>query len=127
MTSLTDGSVHIQTTSESNPSPPSWSGDVILLATSLRTQGLLITISEGVRVARRRFGHCEIIDVLAVLVGSAICGERTLEDFSKRLPPFAHPFMALCERDRFPSRSTLSRFLAALTRDPAEALRARTR
>jgi hypothetical protein len=31
--------------------------------------------------------------------------------------------MALFERDRLPSRSTLSRFLAALTKDPVEALR----
>ena len=32
--------------------------------------------------------------------------------------------MALFERDRLPSRSALSRFLAALTSEPVEALRA---
>jgi hypothetical protein len=31
--------------------------------------------------------------------------------------------MALCARDQLPARSTLSRFLAALTQEPAEALR----
>ncbi len=31
--------------------------------------------------------------------------------------------MALFERDRLPARSTLSRFLAALTQEPVEALR----
>jgi len=53
----------------------------------------------------------------------AISGERTLEEFYKQLQPFAVPFMALVERDRLPSRSALSRFLAALTEVPIEALR----
>jgi hypothetical protein len=53
----------------------------------------------------------------------AISGERTLEAFYERLQPFAVPFMALFERDRLPSRSALSRFLAALTGAPVEALR----
>ena len=64
-----------------------------------------------------------MIDFLAVLFGYAISGERTLEEFYERLQPFAVPFMALFERDQFPSRSALSRFLAALTEAPVEALR----
>lgn len=58
-----------------------------------------------------------------VLFGYAISGERTLEDFYERLQPFAGPFMALFDRDQLPARSTLSRFLAALTEAPVEALR----
>src|SRR5215472_7503969 len=50
-------------------------------------------------------------------------GERTLEAFYQRLQPFAGPFMALFGRDQLPARSTLSRFLAALTPEPVEALR----
>src|SRR5260221_8060181 len=53
----------------------------------------------------------------------AISGDRTLEPFYQRVHPFAVPFMALFERDRLPARSTLSRFLAALTEVPVEALR----
>ena len=64
-----------------------------------------------------------MIDFLAVLFGYAISGERTLEAFHERLQPFAIPFMALFERDQLPPRSTLSRFLAALTEAPVEALR----
>ncbi len=64
-----------------------------------------------------------MIDFLAVLFGYAISGERTLEEFYLHLQPFAGPFMALFERDRLPSRSALSRFLAALTPEPIEALR----
>jgi len=43
--------------------------------------------------------------------------------FYERLQPFAVPFMALFGRDRLPVRSTLSRFLAALTAEPIEAFR----
>src|SRR5213083_3363959 len=64
-----------------------------------------------------------VIDFLAVLFGYEILGERTLEEFYQRLQPFAVPFMALFERDRLPSRSALSRFVAALTEAPVEALR----
>ena len=123
MTSIADGSVIIQTSAESVPSTPSWFGEVALMATHLRKQGVLTKIDEGVRFARRRFGHYEVIDFLAVLFGYAISGERTLEAFYTRLQPFAGPFMALFDRDRLPARSTLSRFLAALTEAPVEALR----
>jgi hypothetical protein len=73
--------------------------------------------------ARRRFGHYEMIDFLAILFGYAISGERTLEEFYKHLQPFTVRFMALFERDQLPSRSALSRFLAALTEAPVEAMR----
>jgi hypothetical protein len=123
MTSIADGSVIIQTSSESAPSMPSWFGEVVLMAAHLRKYGVLATISDRVRFTRRRFGRYEVINFLAVLFGYAISGERTLEAFYERLQPFAVPFMALFERDQLPARSTLSRFLAALTEAPVEALR----
>ncbi len=123
MTSIADGSVHIQTSAESVPSTPSWFGEVVLIVGHLRKQGILSKISERVRFVRRRFGHYEVIDFLAVLFGYAISGERTLEAFYERLQPFAVPFMALFERDRLPSRSALSRFLAQLSEGPVETLR----
>src|SRR6266496_3840458 len=86
--------------------------------------GVLAKISERVRFARRRFGRYEVIDFVAVLFGYAVSGERTLEAFYERLHPFAAAFMALFGRDRLPARSTLSRFLAALTPEAVEALRA---
>lgn len=123
MTSIADGSVSIQTSSESVPSTPSWFGEVVLLAAHLRKRGILTKMNERVRFARRRFGRYEVIDFLAVLFGYAMSGERTLEAFYERLQPFAVSFMALFERERLPVRSTLSRFLAALTETPVEALR----
>jgi hypothetical protein len=123
MTSIADGSVSIQTSSASIPSTPSWFGEVVLLAAHLRKHGVLSKISERVRFARRRFGRYDVIDFFVVLFGYAISGERTLEAFYERLQPFAISFMALFERDHLPARSTLSRFLAALTEVPIESLR----
>ena len=123
MTSITDNSVKIQTTAESNPSPPAWFGEIVFISSSLRKHGILSKINGQVRFARKRFGRYEVIDFLAVLFGYAISGERTLEEFYQRLQPFAIPFMALFERDRLPSRSALSRFLAALSEASVEALR----
>ncbi len=123
MNSIADGSVNIQTFSQSVLSTPSWFGEATLLIEHLRKQGALSALSERVRFTRRRFGRYEVIDFLAILFGYAISGERTLEAFYEGIEPFAVPFMALFNRDRLPARSTLSRFLAALTQEPVEALR----
>ncbi|HEX6484677.1 MAG TPA: hypothetical protein VF043_38010 [Ktedonobacteraceae bacterium] len=120
---MADSQVGIQAMSRPEPSTPSWLGEVVLIVEYLRKHGLLTKISEEVRVVRRRFGHYEAIDFLAVLFGYAISGERTLEKFYQRLRPVAVPFMALFERDRLPSRSALSRDFSALTEEPVEALR----
>ena len=123
MSSIADSAIHIQTSSQSIPSTPSWFGEVTIMAHYLQRIGVLAAISERVRFARRRFGRYEVIDFVALLIGYAISGERTLEDFYEHLLPFALPFMSLFGRDRLPDRSTLSRFLAALTPEPVEALR----
>ncbi len=123
MTSIADSSIIIQTSSRSVPSTPSWFGEVALIVEHLRQQGVLDAICERVRFARRRLGHYEVIDFLAVLFGYAISGERTLEAFYERLAPFDEPFMALFNREQLPSRSALSRFLASFTPAAVEALR----
>ncbi len=123
MTSIADSSVIIQTSSASVPSTPSWFGEVALIIPYLRKLGVLDAITSQVRFARRRFGHYEVIDFLAVLFGYAISGERTLEEFYEQLLPLAQPFMALFDRERLPSRSALSRFLASLSLEATEALR----
>jgi hypothetical protein len=105
------------------PSTPFWFGEVAVIAHALRRLDVLATIEERVRFARRRFGYYDLIDFVAVLLGYAISGERTLEAFYERVQPFAAPFMALFGRDRLPHRSTLSRFLAALNQAVVEALR----
>lgn len=123
MSSIIHSPVNIQTTSRSVPSTPDWFGEVTVIAHFLKQQGVLAAIEEQVRFARRRFGHYDTIDFVAVLLGYAISGERTLQTFYERLQPFASAFMALFGRERLPHRSTLSRFLAALDQAPVEALR----
>ena len=123
MNSIADGSVIIQTSSQSVLATPSWFGETTLIVAHLRKQGVLTAINERVRFARRRFGRYEVNDFLAVLFGYAISGERTLEAFYEGLQPFAVAFMALFDRDQLPARATLSRFLSALTQEPVEALR----
>jgi hypothetical protein len=85
MISIASGPVTIQTSAQSVPSTPGWMGEVVLIAHYLRKQGFLSTIAEQVRFARRRFGRYEILDFVAVLLGYAISGERTLEVFYDRL------------------------------------------
>ena len=81
MSSIADVSVKIQTSSHAVPSTPSWFGEAVLIVGYLKKHGVLDAIAERVRFARRRFGHYEVIDFVAVLFGYAISGERTLEAF----------------------------------------------
>ncbi len=115
--------VDIHTTSAPQPSVPPWFAESVLIAGYLRSHGLLEALSTQVHLVRKRFGHYEVVDFLALLFGYAISGEWTLQAFFDRLHPFAEPFMALFERGALPHRSTLSRFLAAIDSSCLEALR----
>jgi len=80
-----------------------------MMARHLATKGLLEAFAQQVRLVRGRFGSYEPIDFLALLVGYAISGERTLSDFFERVAPFETAFMALFGRRCLPPRSSLSR------------------
>ena len=45
------------------------------------------------RLVRGRFGRDEVLDLLALLFGYALSGERTLQVFFDRLQPVALPFI----------------------------------
>jgi hypothetical protein len=68
MSSIADGSVQIQTSSDVQFATPSWLGEVALVASHLRKQGLLTKVSERVRFARRRFGRYDVLDFLVVQI-----------------------------------------------------------
>jgi hypothetical protein len=97
---------------------------VVVLAHHLNKQGVLEKIEQGVRFARKRMGTYDTIDFVSVLIGYALSGEDTLEEFYEHLQPFATAFMQLFRRNELPSRSALSRFLSALDWPTVEALRA---
>lgn len=120
---MTEPSVHIQVDPTSVPSTHTWFGEVAMVAHTFQQLGLVRAIEERVRLSRARMGKYELIDFVAVLIGYAVSGERTLRAFSQRVRPFAEPFMALFGRAELPDPATLSRYLAALDQPCVEALR----
>jgi hypothetical protein len=120
---MTPAPVKVQIVEASVPSVPSWLGEVAIVAHVFTQFELIRAIQERVRFARARFGTYDVIDFAVVLLGYAVSGERTLEDFYERLLPFDKVFMALFGRENLPSHSALSRFLAALNEPVVEVLR----
>ncbi len=116
--------IEVQTTSENRFSVPAWFAEVAIIAGYLEKKGQLEAFAHLVRLVRGRFGTYEPIDFLALLIGYAISGERTLADFVERVEPFESAFMALFGRRCLPHRSSLSRFLADVDLSCLEAFRA---
>jgi hypothetical protein len=104
MITIANAVVTIQTSAHSAPSPLVWFGELTVLAQYLNQQSVLDAICECVRFARRRFGRYDVIDIMAVLFGYAISGERTLQAFYEQLQPYASAFIALA---LFPGPSAL--------------------
>ena len=115
--------IEVQTSSEDRPSVPAWFAEVVIVVQHLATKGLLDAFAHQVRLVRGRFGSYEPIDFLALLIGYAISGERTLSDFFECVAPFETAFMALFGRRDLPHRSSLSRFLADVDRPCLEVFR----
>lgn len=116
--------IEIHTMVEERPSVPAWFAEVVMVAGYLSEKGLLEAFASQIRLVRGRFGEYELLDFLAVLIGYALSGERTLADFFERVAPFGTAFMALFGRTELPHRSSLSRFLADVDRECLEAFRA---
>src|SRR5258707_13968923 len=115
--------IEVQTTSEKRFSVPAWFAEVVIIAGYLEQKGILEAFAHQVCLVRGRFGTYEPIDFLALLIGYAISGERTLAEFFERVEPFETAFMALFGRNGLPHRSSLSRFLADVDRPCLEAFR----
>jgi hypothetical protein len=115
--------IEVHTSPVDRPSVPPWFAEVVIIVQHLATNGLLETFAHQVRLVRGRFGIYEPLDFLALLLGYAISGERTIADFFERLAPFGSAFMALFGRRCLPHRSSLSRFLADVDRPCLEAFR----
>lgn len=120
---MTHSLVRFQVDPTSAPSLPSWMEEVAAVAHILTQTGIISALEEHVRFARARFGTYDTIDFIIVLLSYALSGEPTLAAFYDRLAPFSQEVAALFERHRLPSRSALSRFLAALDEPSVEALR----
>jgi hypothetical protein len=121
---ISNSCIEIQTSPVDHPSVPAWFAEVVIVAQHLATKGVLDAFVHQVPLVRSRFGRYEPLDYLALLVGYAISGERTLAAFFERLAPFEEAFMALFGRSTLPHRSSLSRFLTAVDGPCLEAFRA---
>lgn len=97
--------------------------EVAAVAHILTRTGIISALEEHVRFARARFGTYDTIDFVIVLLSYALSGEPTLKAFYDRLAPFRDDVAVLFQRHHLPSRSALSRFLAALDEPTVEALR----
>src|SRR5947199_9935080 len=115
--------IEVQATSENRFSVPAGFAEVVIIAGYLEKKGQLEAFAQQVCLVRGRFGSYEPIDFLALLIGYAISGERTLADFFERVEPFEAAFMALFGRRCLPHRATLSRFLADVDRPCLEPFR----
>ncbi len=97
--------------------------ELAAMAQVLNATGVRMAIEENVQFARARFGKYDTIDFVFLLFAYALNGEPTLIAFYDRLAPFTPEYLALFARKELPSRSALSRFLAALDEKTVEALR----
>ena len=77
----------IQTSEEPRPAVPPWFAEVVIIVQCLATKGILSAFARQMRLIRGRFGRYEPIDFLALLLGYAISGERTLEAFFVQVAP----------------------------------------
>ncbi len=120
---MTHSNVRFQVDPTSVPSTPSWMEEVAAVAHILSQTGIISAIEDHVQFARARFGTYDTIDFVIVLFSYALSGEPTIAAFYDRLAPFVQEFLVLFDRQRLPSRSALSRFLAAVDEQTVEALR----
>src|SRR5258708_38340924 len=124
---IPDACIEVHTSSLDRPSVPAWFAEVVIVAGHLAKQELLDVFTHQVRLIRGRFGTYEPIDFLALLLGYAISGERTLADFFERLTPFGSAFMALFGRRSLPHRASAlplsGRCRSSLFRSAAHPLR----
>lgn len=120
---IQDTCIEVQTSLEPRPSLPPWFAEVVILSRFLSAQGAFQAMEEHVILVRKRAGHYEPLDFLAILIGYAISGERTLADFFQRIAPFQDAYMALFGRRCFPHRSSLSHFLSDVDAPALESLR----
>jgi len=80
LSSIANFPVTIQTSSQSVPSTPCWFDEVALIMHFLKREASALGYREAsARMPCRHFGRYDLNDFVAVLLGYAISGERTLD------------------------------------------------
>lgn len=116
-------SFELHASPDSHPTPPPWAAEAIVTLRAFWARWTLMPLSTQVRVARKRSGTFDVLDFVSVLLAYAASGATTLKAYYEQARPIEGALAGLWLRDKRPSRSALSRFLADVTAPPVEALR----
>lgn len=113
----------IEASTQSQQTAPPWLAEAVVLARAIWSTWALLPLCETVRVARGRAGRYDVCDFVLLLLAYAVSKADTLAAFFFQAKPVRTALMASWQRDRSPSASALSRFLAAVTATSVEQLR----
>lgn len=106
-------SARLETTSAQERTPPPWFAQLVVIARWFELRGMLEQINEALHLMRRVDATAALDVVLPML--AALVGQSSISSAVDALEPVREPLPSLWERKRLPSRSAISRFLAALT------------
>jgi len=113
----------IVTTSRPDRLPPPWLAGALVVLDTVRIHGLWTTLRDRLHVARRRAGTYVALDFVLLLMVLALAGSHDIKALFVELPQVAMPLVAVWGSVRLPSRSALSRFLAAVRSQDVEVVR----
>lgn len=106
-------SARLETTSAQERSSPPWFAQLALIARWFEQRGMLAGIRDALHITRRVDATAGLDVVLALL--AALIGQRSIASAVDALVPMRAALPSLWARKSMPSRSAISRFLAALT------------
>ena len=119
---VTEG-IEIEAMARSRMALPPWFAEAVVMAKTWTETGLLAKVQASVRLPRGRMGTYDACDFVLVLLVFAVSGVGFVSHFFKYVEPACASLTALWNRGKWAKRSTLSRFLAAMTEATCEALR----
>jgi hypothetical protein len=119
----TSASVELRSTETSQAVAPPWTTEAVLVARALWARWALLPLVEQVRVERGRAGTYSVVDFVLVLLTYAVSGAAHLKAFYAQAAPLTAMLTGVWQRERWPSRSALSRFLDDVSAPSLEALR----
>ncbi len=115
---------HLSTSSHDALTPPAWMTEAVVLLSAWWSKGLVARLVERVRLLRRRAGTFELVDFALVLLCCQVSRAPTTKAFYEQAKSVGGTLASVWERAAWPSRSALSRALAAVTVDTVESFRA---
>ena len=113
----------IHASASSQPMAPAWTTEAVVVLRTLWAQWVLPALAQQVPVVRGRAGTYVVLDVVLVLMAYAVSGTPHLKAFYAQAVPVKTALAGVWLRDKWLSRSALSRFLADFSASSVDALR----